>query len=56
MTGGQGYGDADEAASGLIERLQPWDNARRHTVHEIVRIRQSMRELLTTEQWNRVFE
>jgi len=46
----------ESSASGLIERLQPWDNARRQTVHEIVRIRQSMRDLLTTEQWNRVFQ
>jgi hypothetical protein len=45
----------ESSASGLIEQLQPWDSARLHTVQEIVRIRQSMRELLTTEQWERVF-
>lgn len=46
----------ESSASGLIERLQPWDSERVRTVQEIVRIRQSMRELLTTEQWKRVFE
>jgi len=45
----------ESSASGLIEQLQPWDSARLHTVQEIVRVRQSMRELLTTEQWQRVF-
>lgn len=46
----------ESSASGLIEQLQPWDNARRHTVQEIVRVRQSMRDLLTIEQWNRIFQ
>lgn len=46
----------ESSASGLIEQLQPWDSARLRTVQEIVRIRQSMRELLTTEQWKRVFQ
>ncbi len=46
----------ESSASGLIEQLQPWDSARLRTVQEIVRIRQSMHELLTTEQWNRVFQ
>ena len=46
----------DSSANDLIERLQPWDNARLRTVQEIVRVRQSMRELLTTEQWRRVFQ
>ena len=39
----------------LIEQLEPWDRARGDTVRDIVRVRQSMRELLTTEQWKRVF-
>lgn len=46
----------ESSASGLIEQLQPWDSARLRTVQEIVRIRQSMRELLTTEQWKRLFK
>lgn len=45
----------ESSASGLIEQLQPWDSARLQTVQGIIRVRQSMRELLTTEQWNRVF-
>ena len=45
----------DSSANDLIELLQPWDSARLRTIEEIVRIRQSMHELLTTEQWNRVF-
>ena len=46
----------ESSASGLIEQLQPWDSARLRTVQEIVRIRQSMHELLTTEQWKRLFQ
>lgn len=46
----------ESSASGLIEQLQPWDSARLRTVQEIVRIRQSMRELLTTEQWKQLFQ
>jgi len=46
----------ESSASGLIEQLQPWDSARLRTVQEIVRIRQSMRALLTTEQWKRLFQ
>lgn len=45
----------DASANDLIEKLQPWDNARVEAVQEIVRIRQSMRGLLSTEQWNHVF-
>jgi len=45
----------ESSANGLIEQLQPWDSARMSTVQGIVRVRQSMRELLTTEQWQRVF-
>jgi len=44
----------ESSANGLIEQLQPWDSARVGTLQEIVRVRQSMRESLTTEQWNRV--
>ena len=45
----------DSSANDLIELLQPWDSARVQTVQGIVRIRQSMRKLLTAEQWERVF-
>jgi uncharacterized protein YukE len=45
----------DSSANDLIELLQPLDSARMQTVQGIVRVRQSMRELLTTEQWERVF-
>ena len=45
----------DASANDLIELLQPWDKARVETVNGIVRIRQSMRSLLTQEQWQRVF-
>ena len=45
----------DSSANDLIELLQPWDNARARTIQGIVRVRQSMRELLTKEQWERVF-
>jgi hypothetical protein len=45
----------DSSANDLIKLLQPWDSSRAQTVEEIVRIWQSMRELLTAEQWNRVF-
>lgn len=45
----------DSSASDLIELLQPWDKARARTMQGIVRVRQSMRELLTDEQWERVF-
>ena len=45
----------DSSANDLIELLQPWDRARVKTVQGIVRVRQSMRELLTAEQWEQVF-
>ena len=45
----------DSSAHDLIELLHPWDSARLETVQGIVRVRQSMRELLTAEQWDRVF-
>lgn len=45
----------ESSANGLIELLEPWDSTRTRTLQEIVRVRQSMQELLTTEQWNRVF-
>ncbi len=45
----------ESSANGLIELLEPWDRTRTKTLQEIVRVRQSMQELLTIEQWNRVF-
>ena len=45
----------DSSANDLIELLQPWDRARLQTVQGIVRVQQSMRQLLTSEQWERVF-
>ena len=45
----------DSSANDLIDLLQPWDSARMQTVQGIIRVRQSMRELLTAEQWDRVF-
>jgi hypothetical protein len=45
----------DASTNDLIELLQPWDDARADTIQGIVRIRQSMRDLLTAEQWERVF-
>ena len=46
----------DSSANDLIALLQPWDSARTETIQGIVRIRQSMRELLTAEQWDSVFD
>ena len=45
----------ESSANGLIEQLEPWDSSRTRMLQEIVRVRQSMREILTVEQWNRVF-
>ena len=45
----------ESSADGLIEVLEPWDSSRTKTLRDIVRVRQSMHDLLTTEQWNRVF-
>ncbi|WP_455199986.1 hypothetical protein [Kaarinaea lacus] len=45
----------ESSANGLIEQLSPLDSARSQTLKEIVRVRQAMQELLTAEQWQRVF-
>lgn len=45
----------ESSANGLIELLEPWDSTRIRMLQEIVRVRQLMREILTIEQWNRVF-
>ena len=45
----------ESSANGLIEQLEPMDSVRVRTLQEIVRVRQSMLEILTVAQWNRVF-
>lgn len=45
----------ESSANGLIKLLEPMDNNRAETLQEIVRLRQSMLDTLTVEQWNRVF-
>ena len=45
----------ESSANGLIELLEPMDSVRVRTLQEIVRVRQSMLEILTVAQWNRVF-
>ena len=45
----------DSSATELIKLLEPMDVDRIRTLQDIVQARQSMHELLTTEQWNRVF-
>ena len=45
----------ESSATGLIEQLEPMDSVRVRTLQEIVQVRQSMLEILTVAQWNRVF-
>ena len=45
----------ESSANGLIEQLEPMDSVRVRTLQEIVQVRQSMLEILTVAQWNRVF-
>jgi hypothetical protein len=45
----------ESSANGLIKQLEPMDSVRVRTLQEIVRVRQSMLEMLTVEQWNLVF-
>lgn len=45
----------ESSANGLIELLEPMDSVRVRTLQEIVQVRQSMLEILTVAQWNRVF-
>ena len=45
----------ESSADGLIDVLEPWDSSRSNTLQEIVQVRQAMRDLLTPEQWRRVF-
>ena len=46
---------AASRAEDLIAILGPWDHTRGETLHEIAQIRQTMLDLLTAEQWERVF-
>jgi hypothetical protein len=46
---------AKSTATDLIGILLPLDNTRRSTLHEIVRIRQSMLDVLSAREWDRVF-
>ena len=47
--------NAKSTATDLIGILRPLDNTRRSTLHEIVRIRQSMLDVLSAPEWDRVF-
>lgn len=46
--------NAKSTATDLIGILQPLDNTRLSTFHEIVRIRQSMLDVLSAPEWDRV--
>lgn len=45
----------DSSANELIKLMEPMDIGRVRTLQDIVQARQSMRDLLTIEQWERVF-
>lgn len=45
----------DSSATKLIQLLEPMDVDRIRTLQDIVQARQSMRDLLAAEQWNRMF-
>lgn len=45
----------DSSATGLIELLEPMDSDRVRTLQDIIQVRQSMLDILTAEQWQRVF-
>ena len=45
----------DSSADDLIEILEPLDVMRVQTLQDIVHVRLLMREILTAEQWNKVF-
>ena len=45
----------DSSADDLIEILEPLDILRIQTLQDIVHVRRLMREILTAEQWNKVF-
>ena len=45
----------ESSSDGLIDLLEPMDNYRRQTLLDIIQVRQSMKELLTSEQWHQLF-
>ena len=45
----------DSSADGLIDILEPMDDSRRQTLLDIIQVRQSMKQLLTSEQWHKLF-
>ena len=45
----------ETTAEDLIAKLEPWDQERRLTLQEIVRIRQSMLDVLSESEWDDVF-
>jgi hypothetical protein len=47
--------DWDSSADELIQRLEPSDQSRARTLQEVVGLRQSLRETLSAEQWEKVF-
>jgi hypothetical protein len=47
--------NTETTAEDLIAKLEPWDHERRLTLQEIVRIRQSMLDVLSESEWDEVF-
>ncbi len=47
--------NSESSAGDLIKLLIPLDRTRAKTLHEIVRVRQSMLELLSDWEWDQVF-
>jgi len=47
--------NVESSADDLIAYLKPLDQARTDSLHEIVRVRQSMLELLSDSEWDQVF-
>ena len=45
----------DSSADELIDILEPMDDSRRQTLLDIIQVRQSMKQLLTSEQWHKLF-
>lgn len=47
--------NTETTAEDLIAKLEAWDQKRRLTLQEIVRIRQSMLDVLSESEWDKVF-
>ena len=47
--------NVDTTAKDLIAKLEPWDRGRHLMLQEIVRIRQSMLDVLSESEWDDVF-